>query len=112
MAVTAASLCASAKQIDLLFAVNLFTCVFACQAQRALATARMRMGWIRKARRAGQARVKARRQPGPQRGRMQSVDCSHVPVLTSQLGMCGIRVPGKHRSRATSQERVVDLSQT
>ena len=71
MAVTAASLCASAQQIDLLFAVNLLTCVFACQAQRALATARMRMGWIRRARRAGQARVKARRQPGSPRSRLQ-----------------------------------------
>ena len=71
MAVTAASLCASAKQVDLLFAVNLFTCVFACQAQRALASARLRSGWVRKARRVGKARVKARRQPGAPRSRMQ-----------------------------------------
>ena len=71
MAVIAASLCASAKQIDLLFAVNLFTCVFACQAQRALASARLRSGWVRTARRVGKARVKARRQPGSPRSRMQ-----------------------------------------
>ena len=71
MAVTAASLCASAKQVDLQFAVNLFTCVFACQAQRALASARLRSGWVRKARRVAKARVKARRQPGSPRSRMQ-----------------------------------------
>ncbi|CAL1160877.1 unnamed protein product [Cladocopium goreaui] len=71
MAVTAACLGASAKQIDFLFAVNLFTCVFACQAQRALASARLRSGWVRKARRVGKARVKARRQPGSPRSRLQ-----------------------------------------
>ena len=71
MAVTAACLCASTKQLDFLFAVNLFTCVFACQAQRALASARLRSGWVRKARRVGNARVKARRQPGSPRSRMQ-----------------------------------------
>ena len=67
----AASLCASTKQLDFLFAGNLFTCVFACQAQRALASARLRSGWVRKARRVGNARVKARRQPGSPRRRMQ-----------------------------------------
>ena len=71
MAVISASLCASTKQADFLFAVNLFTCVFACQAQRALASARLRSGWVRKARRVGKARVKARRQPGSPRSRLQ-----------------------------------------
>ena len=71
MAVISASLCASTKQIDFLFAVNLFTCVFACQAQRALASARLRSGWVRKARRVGKARVKARRQQGRQPCRAQ-----------------------------------------
>ena len=71
MAVISASLCASTKQADFLFGVNLLTCVFACIAQRALARARLRSGWIRKARRVGKARVKARRQPGSPRSRMQ-----------------------------------------
>ena len=84
MAVISASLCASTKQADVLFAVNLFTCVFACQAQRALASARLRSGWVRKARRVGKARVKARRQPGSPRSRLQmliaAIFCSHQPV--------------------------------
>ena len=71
MAVISASLCASTKQADFLFGVNLLTCVFACIAQRALARARLRSGWIRKARRVGKARVKARRQPGSPQSRMQ-----------------------------------------
>ena len=71
MAVISASLCASTKQADFLFAVNLCSCIFACQAQRALARARLRSGWIRKARRVGKARVKARRQPGAARSRLQ-----------------------------------------
>ena len=71
MAIISASLCASTKQADFLFVVNLCTCIFALQAQRALARARLRSGWIRKARRVGKARVKARRQPGGARSRLQ-----------------------------------------
>ena len=73
MAIISASLCASTKQADFLFVVNLCTCIFALQAQRALARARLRSVWIRKARRVGKARVKARRQPGAARSRLQTL---------------------------------------
>eukprot|EP00435_Cladocopium_sp_Y103_P008722 s2847_g2.t1 len=61
MAVLSAVFSASTNRIDFLLVVNLFTCVFACQAQQALAKRRCRTGWIKKARTVGRARWRTRR---------------------------------------------------
>ena len=62
---------ASTNRINPVFVVHLFTCVFACQALRALAKGRCPTGWIKKARVAGRTRLKARRRQTQPLYRMQ-----------------------------------------
>ena len=62
LALVSAMLSATAQQVNVLFVVNLFTCIFACQAHRALQRQNRKGGWIRRCRRAGKDRKKARRQ--------------------------------------------------
>ena len=61
LALVSAFVSATTNRINPVFVVHLFSCVFACQALRALAKGRRPTGWIKKARVAGRSRVKARR---------------------------------------------------
>ena len=66
IALVSAFVSANTNRINPVFVVHLFTCVFACQALRALAKRRCPTGWIKKARVAGRTRLKAwRRQTQP-----------------------------------------------
>ena len=71
IALVSAFVSANTNKINPVFVVHLFSCVFACQALRALAKGRCPTGWIKKARVAGRTRLKARRRRTQPLYRMQ-----------------------------------------
>ena len=71
IALVSAFVSANTNRINPVFVVHLFSCVFACQALRALAKGRRPTGWIKKARAAGRTRLKARRRQTQPLCRMQ-----------------------------------------